>query len=357
MFEMTIVEEEGGHEVAVTGHEHSKVSIAPLGLSELHAHLVNNADIPIQITGAHLEVSGPKHTLAGPGKVAFSLNPRLPIEVFGLVEGGWLPVYFTQADFLFPDANVAKKFSRLSREIATPLPKGLEHFDMAARHIHPILSVIEGNQRQFPTLEVLTEEANSTALRLKNGMPDQSIVIPDGGHLLGAYRMVEDRKRTYARDESFLLQAYPLISNRIKNDRLSAVHDEIDRIALNLGISRHSFLYLLTLDCLYDNHPVKHALESPGRAVLKPRGAADPGGVYNALFDVWQLEFLVHIHHVVGSARVAICTMDKGLAKAWAMFRPRDFSRGNGCTNLTLSLPEGFALRMPPARREALFPT
>ncbi|MGB4063336.1 MAG: hypothetical protein WBK19_05895 [Azonexus sp.] len=344
--------EEAGHE-AVVNAQKGELLVVPLGVNELRRYLLEGAPLPIVISGAEVALSGPEHNFDGQGDVSFCLLPKPLVKVFGLTEGGWLPVFLVQANYLLPDQNVAKKFPQFSRELARSnlLPDGLEHLDRAAKHIHPMLIAIEGNTRQFPSLAEMSDEVRQVAARLQQGMPNQSVFIPTDESILGAYRIVEERRQRYPRDAEFLTNAYPFLANRVKDANLVAVHDALERLADKLGLARSSFLYMLTLDCLYDNHPVKKEQESPGRAVLKPRVKVLNGDIYNALFDVWQMEFLIQIHRVPGTGKVAICTMDKGLAQAWAMFRPRNFEADERFTRISVSIPDEFALRMPPDRR------
>lgn len=352
MIQIKFVEEDG-HEAVVNARK-GELLVVPLGITELRGHLLEGAPLPIVISGAQVAVSGPEHNFDGQGDVRFPLVPKPPIKVFGLVEGGWLPVFLAQANYLLPDQNVAKKFSQFSRELARSklLPEGLEHLDRAAKHIHPMLIAIEGNTRQFPSLAEMSDEVRQVAARLRQGMPNQSVFIPDDASILGAYRIVEERRQRYPRDAEFLTGAYPLLANRVKDVALAAVHDALEKLADRVGIPKSSFLYMLTLDCLFDNHPVKKERESPGRAVLKPRVNVLEGDIYNALFDIWQMEFLIQIHRVPDAGKVAICTMDKGLAQAWAMFCPRNFEAEERFTRISVSIPDEFALRMPLDRRE-----
>ena len=335
--------------------------VVPLGLAVLQDYLgaggrMAKRSIPIGIESSFLNSTGPTHNHRGPGSVGFEFHPNPKIEVFALVEGGWLPVVFAQAELLLPDANVAKKFRLFRAELSRKphVPPELAHLDIPVARIHPILTALEGNKMQFPTLEELSQEMHQTADRLANNLASSEVVHPDEQMMLAAYRLSEERKMTYEKEAELLKYALPRLANRIPTTDLERVHDELHQKASALQVSTSSILYYLLLDSLYDNHPVSKVRQSPGRGVLKPKPDVTDEGIYNALFDVFQLELLVHMHKVPGAGRGAICTMDHSLAKAWAMLGLSNFAACQEGGQVSCNMARGFAVRMPNARRAAL---
>ena len=114
-------------------------------------------------------------------------------------------------------------------------------------------------------------------------------------------------------------------------------------------------LYLLVVDCLYDDGPVKKAEQRPGRLVLKPKKVFTDRELFNGLCDVMNMELLCKAHMVCEAERPVLCTMDHGMAQAWAMFGPYDMRFEDGKPAFHIGMDDSFAIRMSPQRRHRFF--
>jgi hypothetical protein len=327
----------------------------PLGYHELVHHVSTGAAVTISLSSVEMSIRGPRVNSDALRSMKAVFTPKGGrAEIFALVPGGWLPVPLLPADVLYPDANIAKNVPSLAGALsANPTwPIGV-----GGRRISPLLPALEGNRRGLPaSLNEIEQLANEVADKLKKCLPGQ-VHMPTTDAYLGAWGLVGERRQDIGKESAFLQQILPRLSRKVSQAELRHVYDDVESAAERNGIQRNSFLYLLTLDCLFDHQfvgNVKSVHQSAGRLVLKPKPTVSSEQIYNALFDIWILKFASLLPAVTKQNSVAVCTRDFGLAKAWALFSPRQTTlAGPRQANLTLNVDD-FALRLDAELREEL---
>jgi hypothetical protein len=93
-------------------------------------------------------------------------------------------------------------------------------------------------------------------------------------------------------------------------------------------------------------------MQRPGRLVLKPKKQFTATGIHNAMSDVMHMQRLCLAHVVKPGERPVLCTMDHGLAQAWAMLGPHSMRHEATTMTVSLRLDETFALRLRGSDRD-----
>lgn len=331
----------------------------PLGVAAFRENILNRGALEMTLEDAMTSVRGPVTNFSGKGQVTFVWPSDLPIKVFGLVPRGWLPAAVCESTLLLPDANLAGAFSLLDDEASRLRARsGIQDVPLLAlgtNLISPMLAALEAGQGRFPSREELADRAERISDRLRRGFPDRQLVVPSPEVVNAGFAIVEELRSAHDRDAAFLKQVYPLVAHRVDDADIERRHAEVNAIAERFEIRRRAFLYLLVVDCLYDDGPVKKAEQRPGRLVLKPKKVFTDSELFNGLCDVMNMELLCKTHMVCEAERPVLCTMDHGMAQAWAMFGPYDMRFEDGKPAFHIGMDDSFAIRMSPQRRHRFF--
>lgn len=347
---------EDGHNIDVESADGGIVTVRPLGWDGWHAARRGEA-LPLNLDQVTVNMTGPEHQLNNqPANISFVFEPKHKPVIFGLVPEGWLPAGLVQANLLLPDSNIAGKFSLFKAEQAAfQKEPSLRLLHLGTQAVHPLLAAMEGGQRRFMGRDELQVRARQVAERLCAGFPDTEVVSPDELRLEGIWGLLEDYRQDYPKRSAFLKSVLPLLLHRVSESQLPARLDEVTDRARRNSVPLGSFLHLVVVDCLCDEGPVPKNQQHPGRLLLKPKEHPTDQDLYNALFDILQLELLCAAQALYTPTRVALCTMDKGLAGAWAMLRPYEAQVQGRALHYRYRPENSFAVRLTGESREQLF--
>jgi hypothetical protein len=352
------VESNDGHTVDVHGGD-GFLKWEPKGVIEFRDGILADKPLTMFIHDAETSVSGPVTNLSGERDVEFAWPPSFPIKVFALVPGGWLPAAVCESTLLLPDANLAGSFSLLDDEASRlRAMSGLADvplLSMGTNLVSAAFAAFEAGQGRLPTHSEFADRIKNIALRLQRGFPDRRVVFPNQAVIAAGFAALQDDVPLYKSNATYLAHAYPLISSRVEDAFLLRRHAQLDALAARFEMAKTSFVYFLTVDCLYDEGPRPKRERRPGRLVLKPKKLFKDADVFNALTDVMHMERLCKIHLVKEGERPVLCTMDHGLVQAWAMLGPYNIRRESGNLVVSLRMDHSFAPRLQPPAREAFF--
>lgn len=352
VLELQFTEREGAQrKLSITGEGTAGIDFVPLGLEALRRYLSTGMwDVELRNLRVDAQGSIGPEPVFGNAVASMTSDPRNAL--FGLVEGGWLPVPFMQAGVLLLDSCVAGKFA----DTGPPNnEKSDAHLlDISTKQICPLLAAFEGGLRKVPTFHDFSTRSKVLTRKLKTGLPSCEVTSLAEVDLRAMYSFLVEQRRNYPDHTEFLTQAFPLMAHRVADSHLSGMDAELQALAAKYHVPQKSFLFLLALDCLYDEGTVLKPLQRPGRLVLKPKKVHSDGNLYNALFDVYQMEVLCVMLAIKATQRAAACTKDHGLAQAWAMLRPRGMRWKDDQITFEVSR-DWFANRMSTQRRDELF--
>jgi hypothetical protein len=352
------LEDPDGHVVDFHGGD-APLKWKPLGVTEFRKSVINGAPLEMSIRDATTSVAGPVSNFSAQAAVEFVMPNDPPFRVFGLVPGGWLPAAVCESTLMLPDANLAGSFSLLddeaSRFRAQTHLRDVPLMTLGTNLISPMLAAFEAGEGQLPSREELADRVINVAERLQRGFPGRRVVYPTREVINAGFAIIQEILPAHKRDTAFLREVYPLIAHYGKDADLERLHSEVDEAAARSGVRRTTFLYMLVVDCLYDEGAVKKSQQRPGRLVLKPKRAFNEADLFNALSDVMHLEFLCKAHMVDADEQPVLCTMDHGMVQAWALLGPHNMRFEDGKPTYRATVDATFALRMPPQRKQEFF--
>jgi len=208
--------------------------------------------------------------------------------------------------------------------------------------LSPILPAMEGRERRPVERATLVQEYERSLAVLETKLPNARFIRHSDASYDACAAILLDFTETFDQEASFLMEAAPLIVQRVADHRLQHTEDQLFELAHRHSIPNDSFILLLALSCLYED---RHGDLSIGRAVLKPKGKYTRQMAYNALSDIRGLHLLNATHALVAREpqhypRSALLTKDKGLTAFWTAIKPVDqqlISPGGYRCNYTLS--------------------
>src|SRR5689334_18059522 len=133
--------------------EFTAEAIEPLRVADLEAQ---TQTYQMKIHAASITGLPDRTEPAGPGTVTMPITFGEPVSVFGLIDGGWLPLPFVDPAKFLADRNVVVALAQIRRKVARA---DLDHTDWwfqffkgRSIEINPALYALEGNNRRTPTL-------------------------------------------------------------------------------------------------------------------------------------------------------------------------------------------------------------
>ena len=347
-----------GHIIEVNGGS-GFLDWAPFDVAQFRSTVLNRQPLQLAVHKANTSVRGPTSNFAGERYVEFEWPTSFPLKVFALVPGGWLPAAVCESTLLLPDANLAGSFSEMDDEASKlRAATGLQDvplMSMGANRISAALAAFEGSGSDFPTYHQFADRMKKIARRLERGFPERDVIFPSQQVTTAAFTMLKEEQPAYSRNATYLASAFPLISHRIQDSMLARRHEELEELAVRCGVSPCSFVYLLTLDCLYDEGPRPKKEQWPGRLVLKPKKIFKDSDLSNALTDILHMDRLCKARLARPAERTVLCTMDHGLTQAWSMLRPDNVRMEGGSPVASLCIDDCFASRLRGDAREVFF--
>lgn len=313
--------------------------IPPRGFNDFRDFYVNNKPVNFSLAEADITITKDGKVKNFPGRVKFPLARANLLEFAALLPGGWLPAMMAQVDIFMPDRNIAGNVSA-QKAMACPFT-GLES---GARFFHPLFTAMEGRHQRFPTPQEIHDQAHELASKMHGRYPDRVVEIT-APKVMATYNMVEERRQSWAPLCAFFRAVWPHLRRNQSDVALVNCFDQVKKAWNQCRGSGSPLAYLLVLDCIYVKNNTK-AKACPGVAVLKPELPPTDANLYNVCSDIWMIEQAIKHFHVLGSRTSAVCTNDRGVIGAWALFSPREFSQAGESVKFTCNFPDEFAERM-----------
>jgi hypothetical protein len=316
---------EDGHTIEFTPHNAQRFDVAPLGFEQLiHSIGLATPEFSFKILNANASCTITGLSKNGPLTVNSSLILPAPILVYGLVDGGWLPLPFAHKRVALLDRNVIIALEKENASGETSLARLTELLGLDTETLSPMLFALEGADRRPPTEFQMRVELNRAAITLRNFFPDAKIEHSTPRKRKALLRMVLDHADFRSRATRLLVQAAPIVVDRVKAENRQELENEVIRIARAEGVRIESLIVLALLSCIYDSRDAlsTHRAATPGRAVLKPNKKYAEEDAYNALADMFFLELLLNSFEMFPDAKPVLYTRDVGLAALWAAIQP-----------------------------------
>ena len=251
-------------------------------------------------------------------KLTLQLNIdfKHPVNAFALVPGGWYPLAFAPTGVLLLDKSILRMLPCLdkapNRHDSYANKWWFEFLNNDQCTVNPILCAFEGFARAAPSLNEFKLAFDKACLEIKTFLPKAELIEFKDEHYEPAYACFSSQLARMDLEIKFLIEACPLVCQRMKGTELRRVEERLFRLRNQYGLQRCSLPFLLSLSCLYES---KHG-EEPliGRKILKPSVNYSSKDAFNTLSDLRALEYLAISS---GIDNVAFCTKDKYLAALW----------------------------------------
>ena len=252
-------------------------------------------------------------------------------EAYLIVSGGWIPCAFIKNNtILYADRNIISEIIRRYENGNKKLKEDFDSFDsifLANKNIMLDISlfVIEGNQQQLPTNEMIDEQINTVLNDLKVALPNLEIAkYPTGNkHYYDLKNAAELKIR---KRMEFLQKVTPTINKQFTiKTREQGIKTVLDTAKqMQLGIDLVVILALLRV--------LMKDKKSAAQLLLKDSQNYTEQKAYNAVMDLFALELLFNAYNKhKESFNIAFITRDKGLSLFSSMFStPKVTSRNEG---------------------------
>lgn len=252
-------------------------------------------------------------------------------EAYLIVAGGWIPCTFIKTNtILYADRNIISEIIRRYENGNKKLKEDFDSFDsifLANKNIMLDISlfVIEGNQQQLPTNEMIDEQINTVLNDLKVALPNLEVAkYPTGNNY---YYDLKDKAEPKIRKRiEFLQKVTPTINRQFTvKTREQAINIVLDTAKqMQLRIDLVVILALLRVS-MKDK-------KSAAQLLLKDSQNYTEQKAYNAVMDLFALELLFNTHFEhLNNFNIAFITRDKGLSLFSSMFSiPKITNRSEG---------------------------
>jgi hypothetical protein len=289
-------------------------------------------------------------------KVSFKMNIKFhhPVKAVGLVLGGWYPLVFLDGHLLLIDRNILSTLRQLDssrRKDAEANRWWFQFLNKPYQRINPALCALESPFQRTPTFDEFREQYDSAYTDLKKLLPDAYVVDYTDPVYNAAYEMLRQFNERYQAEVQFLVEVAPWLSDRKSDVVIQKVEEKILDRARALRLLNGSMIVIAALSCLYESKD--GATPSVGRAILKPVRTFGLKEAHNAISDLRALELLVG-----GSAlergKVALCTLDRGLAAFWCALQVKNPVWENNALNYSFTLDEQIFPRLSRSELERI---
>lgn len=329
MFNLIVRPEDGGSDVVFQPARGQFYDVEPLGWSDFdNCATATIPSFPLRLQNVRALRDGQE---MAPGQtMTTSAQMSLPrrVEVFGLTEGGWLPLPFGAGRTILLDRNVVSDLQKVSQQLKEE--HAYSFLGIAGLgQINPMLYALEGNQKRIPTEFALRSQLSRAYKALSAALPDAQILKPSLLQRRALYQILLESTEARVKKIAFLREVMPLICQPVAPTKAEGIEARILQSADEHGIAKLSLLSLAVLSCLYDNKPGLRgdSWRRPGRAVIKPKQKYDDAQAHNALSDLTFLDLLANIYALSPSEKFVLYTRDRGLAAFWIALEPRGFFR------------------------------
>lgn len=317
-FRLSIQFSEGG------GVDFDPIAVKPFDAQTLLAQASDDLvalDLEIQSDGA--VVNGAQRE----GIATFRTRVTFPqsVNVFSLVEGGWLPMPFTIPARFLVDRNIVILLRRIREGNLVSTSEALHWwtrlFDQGSALFNPLLYAWEGGARRKPTRREFEESFQEGAAEIALALPACAVVRYGAREFDAAYGQLEAFDRRGDRELRFLTEACIAISDRPSAPQLWRRAREVLLLADKHGVRRGSLPSLAALSCVFEE--AQGTVPSIGRRLLKPKPSYTEADAFNALSDLRHVELTAAGRVIFGAESFALCTCDRALAMFWSALSMR----------------------------------
>jgi hypothetical protein len=296
-----------GHHIALTDIEFS-----PLGYAEFN-NIHQPMNIPLVVHGKIIK-SSVGSEIGQYKKISMSLKSDYTSKFIGLVKGGWLPSGIALHDnsIVLPDrCMVTHLKDRFKNGITKPQASKdfIDSFADSPVRINPCLFVLEGDNQQNPTREILEQNLEEAIGKIRSALPKAVLVELDLNNVL---KLVEETQSSMVRKQNFLERLNRKLKSPVARQDIQARCDEILSEAEACCISKASLVVIAALSTVVIPNG-----RSPAKRLLKFDQGYTKAHAYNALSDLRSLELLMYSFAMFPDQHVMFCTTDKDLALFW----------------------------------------
>jgi hypothetical protein len=331
-------------------------SFKPFSYDELESR--DEAQAPtysLEIEASSIEGLADRNEPSGPGTVTIPITFGQPVSIFGLVEGGWLPLPFVQPAKFLVDRNVVASLVQIRRGISRPdlihTNWWFEFFKDFSVEINAALYALEGNKRRTPTFDEFCHAFDEASAEIGSQLPGVTLTRYEHSHYLAAYALIIDFADRNRRETEFLIRIAPQVAERVADSHLHKIQSAILNQAKQFGLKLSSLVILTCLACLYERRDGSGLLAA--RRIIKPSRTYSEQDAHNALSDLRALELFAS---GLGLEResFALCTCDKSIAAFWSGLWAHSHRWENEKLTFTVSLSDALFPRLEESDRDEL---
>lgn len=242
------------------------------------------------------------------------------IQIFSLIDGGWLPLPFVNPPHFLVDSNVIINLEKLMKNPSIVGSENaswwLQMLNSSDVIINPILYAFEGKEMKTPKFSDFVDCFEDSTKTIQNVLPNAGIIKFSSENYATVYKIVKNSIEKNEKQKEFLLEVNSLLYNHISRRNLFEVELKILNIAKRLDIKLNSLLLLITLSCLYESND--NLYFPVARNILKFSPTKFNEKIaFNALSDLTAIELFVGsgaVSNKPESPRFSFCTSDKSIA-------------------------------------------
>lgn len=339
-------ETEDGRSFFITPRS-DRLEVMELGHRELLRAVQNDDPVTLQIRNVNITPGNMEDGLPRTASLSIKLKP-----IYGLIDGGWLPMPWANKDIAFLDSNMIIAVEGLISG-HTQAPEAIKEFlGIDVQKVSSILYALEGVHRRPVTEIEFNRELDRAEQALSSVLPMEKIQFLDQSQRAGIYDILRHQSRDAA--AKFLKLLVPKIINQVSKKEQRKIEKEILEEACKNNIPVDSFVVIALLSCVYDGgQKCNHKVVTPGRAVIKPKPNYDESSAYNAITDLFMLNCLHSIQALFPERSIVFYTQDVGLASLWVAMQPcqriaKPNSVGQYKTTVTFPLDGGLFPALSP---------
>lgn len=255
-----------------------------------------------------------------------SVDLSMHLNLYALVDEGWLPVTFVIPPKFIIDRNVISALKNSRGGSDTRYEKWMWWIDSLRNEsisfsdeveFDPVFAALEGVTRKPPSFEQFCTELENISTLVRDVLPWVRVRKVNEQELNRYFHF--SKASGYECKRKFLLGAIPLILNRTSERGRSEKLKQLIRLAKDVGLDKVSHVFVLALSCLYDSPAIDLSV---GRKVLKPKESFGINHCHNSICDLLLIDYLM-LNKREQIDNYSAMTADKWLAVYWSMITPR----------------------------------
>lgn len=241
------------------------------------------------------------------------------VNIFSLIDGGWLPLPFVNPPHFLIDSNVIINLEKIKKNLhkfdSDYAGWWLQILNSSDVIINPILYAFEGKECKTPKLNDFIDYFEDSIKTIQKVLPNARLITFNSETYTEVYKIIENSVEKREKQTEFLLKINPLLINHISSRDLLKVESEILNIAKSLNIKLMSLTVLATLSCLYEANDNSNF--QTARKILKFSPKFNEAQAFNALSDLGAVELFAGtsaVSNVGNLPQLSFCTCDKAIA-------------------------------------------